>query len=275
MLHDAHICALGEGAFWHPTRKQFFWFDIMNRELRSAGRAWSFDTYVSAAGWIDQTTLLIASATDLRRFDVETGAGESVVPLEAGRPDLRSNDGRADPWGGFWIGTMALAKTEGAGTIYRYYKGKLTPLFPGLTIPNAICFAPDRSRAYFADTPTQRIMTVALDPGDGWPEGNPDIFIDLSETDLFPDGAVTDAAGNLWSAQWGASRVACYSPGGDVLRAVPVPARQTSCPAFGGDDLTTLFVTSATEGIPARAPDGQTFAIPGAGQGRPEPRIHL
>jgi len=274
MLHDAHICALGEGALWHPTRKQVFWFDIMNRQLRSAGRHWDFDTYVSAAGWVDQTSLLVASATDLRRVDIDTGDSVSLVPLEADQPDLRSNDGRADPWGGFWIGTMALAKTPGAGTIYRYYRGDLTPLFPGLTIPNAICFAPDRSRAYFTDTPTQIIMTVALDD-DGWPAGDPVPFIDLSETDLFPDGAVTDADGNLWSAQWGASRVACYSPGGDFLRAVPVPASQTSCPAFGGDDLTTLFVTSATEDIPARAPDGQTFAIPGAGRGRPEPRVLL
>ena len=74
---------------------------------------------------------------------------------------------------------MGIKAERGAGAIYRYHQGRLQKLFPDITIPNAICFAPDRSAAYFADTPTQRIMTVALDR-DGWPDGAPRVFVDLS-----------------------------------------------------------------------------------------------
>ena len=152
-------------------------------------------------------------------------------------------------------------------------------LFPGITIPNSICFAPDGRTAYFSDTVTHRIQKVALD-AQGWPQGAPETFVDLSAEGILPDGAVTDAEGNVWNAQWGMARVACYSPQGKFLRAVPMGAPQPSCPGFGGPDLTTLFCTSAHEGMSpediAAAPlSGQTFAVPGVARGLPEPPVVL
>jgi sugar lactone lactonase YvrE len=100
-------------------------------------------------------------------------------------------------------------------------------------------------------------MRVALD-ADGWPAGEPELFLDLSADALNPDGAVIDADGTTWIAQWGASRVAAYAPDGSFLRAVEFPAPHTSCPAFGGPDLTTLFCTSARQGMDAAALDRPT-----------------
>ncbi|MBL4805780.1 MAG: SMP-30/gluconolactonase/LRE family protein, partial [Rhodobacteraceae bacterium] len=161
-IFDDRICQLGEGPLWHPTRKQFFWFDILGKRLMTQINGephhWQFDEHVSAAGWVDDDTLLIASETSLFKFNLETAESEFVVPLEVDNPATRSNDGRADPWGGFWIGTMGLEGEADAGAIYRYYQGEIRKIITPITISNSICFAPDQDVAYFADTKDKQIM---------------------------------------------------------------------------------------------------------------------
>ncbi|MFN4101296.1 MAG: SMP-30/gluconolactonase/LRE family protein, partial [Pararhodobacter sp.] len=264
-----------EGPLWHPGRGELFWFDITGRRLHSLARNWAFDERVSAAGWVDDDTLLIASETRLLLFDLENGAQKTLCALDAANPATRSNDGRADPQGGFWIGTMGKQAQPGAGAIWRWYRGELRCLYPGLSIPNAICFAPDGKSACFTDTPTRRVMRVALD-AQGWPKGKPECWLDLNAPGLAPDGAVMDSRGNLWLAQWGAGQVACYAPDGQLLHAVPVPAANTTCPAFGGADLRQLFCTSAREGITAPGPlDGATFSVAVPAQGQAEHRVRI
>ncbi|GGG65322.1 gluconolactonase [Salipiger pallidus] len=251
-LYDDRRCQLGEGPFWHPERKQLFWFDILGRRLlsRVGDRTleWRFDEFHSAAGWIDYDTLLIASETGLWRFGIETGQRELVIALEADDPGTRSNDGRADPFGGFWIGTMGKKAEARRGAIYRLYQGELRRLYSGITIPNSICFAPDGKSAYYADTRDGRIMRQPLDQ-EGWPAGAPVVFADPGAEGFQPDGSVVDAEGALWNAQWGAGRVVRYLADGTVNCVVTFEATQTSCPAFGGAEMQTLFVTSAFEGI--------------------------
>lgn len=285
MIYDDRPCELGEGALWHPIRNQLFWFDILGKKMHSIEkgepRSWSFVEMVSAAGWLSRDHLLIAGERDLFLFDLESEDIETLVELEADKPANRSNDGRADRQGGFWIGTMSKRgeADPGAGAIYRWYRGTLRRLFPNITIPNSICFAPDGRTAYFADTPTQRIQKVALD-AEGWPCAAPEIFVDLAPEGLFPDGSTVDAEGNLWNAQWGAGRVACYTPQGQFLRAVSFDAPHTSCPAFGGPDLSTLFCTTALEGMTeaARAAQpqaGATFCVEAGVKGLSEPPVDL
>ncbi len=275
MIFDDRVCELGEGPLWHPLREQLFWFDILNRRLLtrdgSGPRAWSFDRMVSAAGWIDRDRLLIASERDLFTFDLTTGRETRLCWLESDNAVTRSNDGRADPQGGFWIGTMGKAAEPGAGAIWRWHRGQLRRLFNGITIPNAQCFAPDGRSACFADTVTGRVMRVALDAA-GWPRGEPEVYLDLTDEGLNPDGAVIDAAGNLWLAEWGAARVACYSLQGERLRTVAFDAPHTSCPAFGG---TTLYCTTALQHMDAAARAaapraGMTFAAHGVAPGQTE-----
>lgn len=260
-LFDGRACQLGEGPLWHPERQQLFWFDILGRKLlsRDGDREleWQFDEYVSAAGWVDRNTLIIASQRGLYQFDIISGQRQLLVPLEADNAVTRSNDGRADPQGGFWIGTMGINAEPAAGAIYRFYRGEVHALYHDITISNAICFAPSGDLAYYCDTATKRIMKQRLDR-DGWPDGAHEVFVDLSQEGLNPDGAVVDAEGNLWCAQWGAYRVAVYALDGRFLKAVAFDAEQISCPAFGGPDLKTLFATSAAVGLDG-ASEGQTF----------------
>jgi sugar lactone lactonase YvrE len=273
MIFDETQCQLGEGPLWHPLRGTLFWFDILGKQLRCKDRHWQFEDYVSAAGWVDEDTLLIASATALSRFTISTGKTEEICPLEADNPVTRSNDGRADPQGGFWIGTMGINAEEGAGAIYRYYKGELRQLFAPITISNAICFAPDGKTAYFTDTPTQMIMRVALDD-DGWPAGEPALHIDLRGTDFRPDGAVVDAAGNLWNAQWGVGRVAVYDPAGNPIESFSFAGKQTSCPAFGGPEMRTLYCTTAAVGLDGPE-DGKTYVTETHYTGQTEHQVIL
>ena len=283
-VFDDRPCSLGEGPLWHPTREQLFWLDINGKALltveRGVQKSWSFDEHVSAAGWVDDGTLLMASETGLWRFDLETGQQDLVVPLEADNPVTRSNDGRADPWGGFWIGTMGKNAEAGAGAIYRFYRGELRLLVPEVSISNAICFAPDKTSACYTDTVTGQIMRQPLDPETGWPLGNREVFVDLRDEGLNPDGAVIDTSGNLWVAQWGAGRVAAYDSNGRFLRAVEVPGVHATCPAFGGAKLSTLYCTSARQGlseetIQQEPKNGMTFACADVAIGQAEHRVIL
>ena len=280
MIFDDTPCTLGEGPLWHPDRQSLFWFDIVNRRLferplDGARREWTFPDMVSAAGIVDSDRLIVASSRSLSLLDLRDGAAEALVPLEADNPVTRSNDGRADPQGGFWIGTMGLNAEPGAGSIWRYYRGELRRLFPAITITNAICFSPEGDLAHFADTDRATIWQVRLDR-DGWPLGEPQVFVDLAAEGLNPDGAVIDAEGGLWSAQWGASRVARYDRQGRFDRAIELPARHVSCPAFGGPALDRLFATSARQGLDdPREADGCTFAVAAGVRGQAEHRVAI
>ena len=278
--HDKRQCSLGEGAFWHPTRKQLFWFDILEKKLLTVDNEnpleWQFDEHVSAAGWIDENCLLIASETKLFSFNLGTSDLVNVCELEASIANNRSNDGRADPWGGFWISTMGKGAEHKAGSIYRFYNGQLRRLHDGITIPNSICFSPDETYAYFSDTSRQIIFKQTLIKEDGWPAGEAEVFADFSLEGLNPDGAVADKKGNIWCAFWGSSQIICLSSDGGFTKRVNVPARQPSCVAFGGDDFDTLYITSAREGMSSISDnDGQTFKFKSDSVGLPEPRVVL
>lgn len=274
MIFDATQCVLGEGPLWHPERGELFWFDILSKRLHIKGRHWQFDRFVSAAGWIDDDRLLIADSIGLHLFDLATATSDQVASIEADNLITRSNDGRADPWGGFWIGTMGIEAQPQAGAIYRFYKGEVRTIAPNITISNAICFAPSGEYALYCDTATRKIMRQKLAEKDGWPKGEPEVFLDFGRTDWGPDGAVIDASGNFWNAQWGASRVACYAPDGRLAQTVAFPGKQTSCAAFGGPDLRTLYCTSAADGLDG--PDeGKTFATPVDATGQKEHRVIL
>jgi sugar lactone lactonase YvrE len=282
-IYDHRRCELGEGAFWHPERQTFLWFDILGSRLmgRTGDDAvsWKFPLFVSAAAWVADDVILVAGERSLMLYALDEHSVMPLVELEADKADNRSNDGRADRQGGFWIGTMGKDPKDrkGKGAIYRLYKGEVRTLYSGISIPNAICFSPDGSVGYFADTAEQTVWKVALD-ADGWPAGEREIYLDFKGTDIYPDGATVDAEGNFWNAQWGSSRVAAYSPAGDYLREVKFDAPHTSCPAFGGPELTTLFCTTALEEMSEEAraahPNaGKVFFEENVAKGLPEPRF--
>jgi len=275
-------CALGEGPIWHAGRQQLFFFDINEQTLFAATAAgeiadsWLFNETVAAAAVVDDHTLVLATESGLKEFDLSTGGMNRINEIEADNPVTRTNDSRVHPSGAFWIGTMTKSEEEApVGSVYHYRAGLLTTLKSGIRIPNATCFSPDGRIAYWTDTPTKKIMQVATDPDTGLPVGEWTLFADIEGHRGWPDGAVVDSEGYLWNARWGGSCVVRHAPDGSIDRIIEVPVSQVTCPAFGGPHLKTMFITTASKNLSAdqlaaEKVAGGLFAIDVDVAGQPE-----
>jgi len=282
---SADRCHLGEGPTYDAATGTAWWFDILEGRLFQADlgsgqvRTHELGRMASALARIDAQRQLIVAEDGLYIRSVADGGMTRYCPLEDDNPRNRSNDARVHPCGTFWIGTMGRKAEAGAGAIYALHRGEISRLFASVTIPNAICFSPDGALGYFADTATNVLYRVGLDPATGLPSGAPEQLLQHSGVGGL-DGAVVDADGQIWNARWGGGCIDVYSPQGGHLRCLRVPARQASCPAFVGADLSRLLVTSAWQDMDeaARADDpdhGRTFLMEVAARGRPEPDVKL
>lgn len=280
------VCQLGEGPSFDARTDTLYWFDIVGRRLlekrfpdgETIVHALPFMASVVAA--IDGERQLIAGDDGLYVRERRSGRLSLHTPIEADNGLTRSNDGRVHPCGALWIGTMARDESAGHGAIYWFFRGELRRLYEAVSIPNSICFAPDGATAYFADSSAQTLWRVACDPATGLPAGEPALFVDGRQADGYIDGSVVDAEGIVWNARWGGARLDAYRPDGGLLRSVPVPALQASCPAFVGEDAGRLAVTSAWKGMSdaARAKDpegGKTFLVGLPVRGRLEPDVKI
>ena len=282
---SADRCRLGEGPTYDAATDTAWWFDILEGRLFQADlgsgevRTHELGRMASALARIDAQRQLIVAEDGLYIRSVADGGMALYRPLEADNPRTRSNDARVHPCGTFWIGTMGRKAEARAGAIYALHRGEISLLFASVTIPNAICFSPDGALGYFADTASNVLYRVALDPATGLPSGAPERLLQHGGVGGL-DGAVVDADGRIWNACWGGGCIDVYSPQGRHLRRLRVPARQSSCPAFVGADLSRLLVTSAWQDMDeaARAEDpehGRTFLMEVAARGRPEPDVKL
>lgn len=282
---SAERCHLGEGPTYDATTDTAWWFDILERRLFEAHVAsghvkiHTLDRMASALARIDAGRQLLVTEDGLYIRHVADGRTELFVALEADNPATRSNDARVHPAGTLWLGTMGRKAEPRAGAIYALHRGRISRLYPDISIPNAICFSPDGKTGYFADTAANIILRVPLDAATGLPAGDPVPFIHHQGAGGI-DGAVVDADGLIWNARWGGGCVDVYDTGGQRLRSLRVPARQSSCPAFVGRDFSRLLVTSAWQGMDeaTRADDpehGRTFVLEASTRGRAEPDVKL
>jgi sugar lactone lactonase len=282
---SAERCHLGEGPTYDPATGTAWWFDILERRLFECRieSAWTIvhalPRMASALARIDGERQLVVTEDGLYVRNAADGRMELFLAVEADNPATRSNDARVHPSGTLWFGTMGRRAEVGAGAIYALHRGQISRLFAGISIPNAICFSPQGDVGYFTDTARNVLNRVPLDAATGLPAGDPVPLVHHRGPGGL-DGAVVDADGLIWNARWGGGCVDVYDPAGQRLRSLRVPARQSSCPAFVGHDLSRLLVTSAFEGMDdaARAADpghGRTFLIEAGARGRPEPDVKL
>jgi L-arabinonolactonase len=246
---------LGEGVLWDADTQSLWWTDIAGRRLHLLD--WTtrnhriFDTpeRLGSFALTDREGVLLAAfETGIARYAPDSRQLDWLDrPLQLGS-GIRFNDGRTDRSGRFWAGTMRErgAATTANGILYSFdLQHGLRAHVHDVQISNSICFSPDGRQSYWADSARRRIYTAALDSAAG-SLGPVSVFADTTPG-ASPDGANFDASGRIWSAQWGGSRVVCYSPEGDIERALPLPVSQPTCIAFGGPDMNLLFVTSARD----------------------------
>ena len=281
----------GEAATWDAGANLLYWTDI-NRFLLHAydpaagtTRTYMFDQPVVALTLTDrQGQLLVALGSQLILFNPADGSREDLPATLEGWPELRFNDGRSDPRGTFWIGSMGnnvgpngegLPVTDGKGTLYRYRNGgALEAIETGIGIPNTLCWSPDGRRFYFGDSLKNEIRVYGYDPesGDIGPGAS---FFSGFERGV-PDGSAMDSEGFLWNCRYGGGCVVRVAPDGTIDRVIEMPAKNITTCTFGGADLTTLYITTAAAD---RAPEdrlaGSLFAIETGVRGMPENVFNL
>ena len=249
-------CVLGEGPLWDERMGRLYWFDIKGRRLHwhepGSGRTEErrLLVQVSAAAVRAGAGLLVASERGIEALDPDSGALELIEAMEPDLQGFRSNDGKIDVRGVFWWSVMDDDGGRRPGRVYRKAPGAPSRrVLDGVHIPNTISGSPDGRTLYLADS---ALATLYAYPIDAVGElGAPAVF--ATTTVGAPDGSAVDAEGFIWNAQWGAGRVVRYAPGGDLDRIVELPVSQPSSCAFGGPGLTTLYVTSARDGLDQQA----------------------
>jgi len=182
----------------------------------------------------------------LFRFDESTARFDRIVQVEPDHSDNRLNDGVVDPAGRIWFGTMDNREKTKSGAFYRFYRGTLSPTgIDQITITNGPAVSPDGRTLYLVDTLAGTIQ--AADIHEDGSLGQPRSFVKIAHTEGHPDGPTVDSQGCIWIALYNGWEVRRYSPVGDLLQTVRFPVSNITKIAFGGDDLRTVFATTARQ----------------------------
>jgi len=256
---------LGESPFWHPDERALWWCDIPGRGLHryhpatAAHRAWRFDTDVACAAPLAGGDLLLGMRDGLWCFNPRNGQRTALAPPPYDPAQERFNDGKADPQGRFWVGTIYEPRTSASAALYRLAAGQLERRAEGVTVSNGLGFSPDGRTLYWSDTKAHTIYAFDFDPQDGalsrqrvwaqFAQRRPEE--PLAQYRGRPDGAAVDAEGCVWVAMFEGARLLRLAPTGEVLTELLLPVRCPTMPCFGGDDLRTLFITTSRQNRPA------------------------
>lgn len=277
-------CILGESPIWSVAEQALYWVDIRNPMIYrldpTSGdvRNWRIQTEIGSIGFATGGRLIAGTRMGFAYINLEDGGFEELEDPEGdGRFNaVRMNDGKVDRKGRFWCGSMEDPGYGEVASLYRFDPDHSVHRMEGpVCISNAICWSPDDTVMYFADSLKRTVWAYEFDLEAG-EIANRRPFIEVAEDDGVPDGATVDTDGFVWVAHIRAGKVKRYDPAGALEREINFPARLTSCPAFGGPDLSTLYVTTASYRFEKedfeREPDaGSLFAVETDATGIPEP----
>lgn len=267
---------LGESPFWHPEQAALYWCDIPGKALhrwqpqQALHQTWPLPTEPGCAAPMLGGGLLLAMRDGLWRFDPARGERERLAEPPYDPAHERFNDGKADPQGRLWVGTIYEPRDPANAALYRWAAGRLDRMAGDVTVSNGLAWSPDGRTLYWADTQAHRVRAFDFDLAlgelsagrdfaqfEGKPAGGT-----LEGYAGRPDGAAVDSDGNYWVAMFEGAQLLQFSPDGRRLRSVALPAQCPTMPCFGGADLKTLYVTTARVG---RSPD-ELARLPLSGQ---------
>jgi len=273
-------CELGEGPVWDARTETLYFVDIKGDAVlayndRTGGSSSLFPGSPSAiVPLIDEEALLCASVRGLERFWPENGRREQVGSIDLEPPGNRTNDGKCDPAGRFWVGTMDDAEQSYSGTLYCFDAvASARAVITNIGVSNGLDWSPDGASFYYTDSLRRTIWHFPFDVATG-ELGLRRVFALVPKETGAPDGLAVDAEGFVWSAHWDGWRVTRYAPDGRIDRIIRLPVPRPTSVSFGGNGFETLFITSAriglaTETLDQAASSGALFACEPGVRGRP------
>ncbi len=264
------VCHLGEGPHWDARGKELYWCDILGRKIHRFDPAASTHAECATPGMpgfalLDGTGQVVTGLTDgIYRLDFSNTSAQCLVRPQYAHVDNRFNDGKCDRAGRLWGGTMNHVNHKiSTGALYRLDERGLSEQANGIGISNGLGWSPDNKIMYYTDTPKRTIWQYDYDIGTG-EAANRRIFREFKDTGR-PDGLCVDSQGRVLTAQWPGWGIEIYTPDGVPDGRIDLPVPQVSSCAFGGDDLKTLYITTARELNPAQLEEaplsGSLFVI--------------
>lgn len=243
---------LGETPLWCNESRRLWWLDVDRPAIQrwdpATGRHDVFGLGGGAVGALALRRaggLLIGRDRALNIFDPDTGALRWFATVEPDHADTRLNDGRCDAAGRFWVGSLDNQLRSPIGAFYRVDPdGAVERQFGDVIVTNSVAIAPDQRTLYFADTRRFVLSAFDLDPERGR-LSNRRVFVDHTATRDRPDGACVDRDGHVWNALFGGGRVVRHAPDGRLVQTIALPVTNPTCVCLGGDDLRTLYITTA------------------------------
>ncbi|MFC2089492.1 SMP-30/gluconolactonase/LRE family protein [Bacteroidota bacterium] len=286
-IADSTLSTLGEGAIWDHANQRLFYIDIMGKKL--------FEFYPkSGEKHVHEMPSMIGTVVVKNKEEVAVALQGGIYLYNLGSKKLefvacppenddaqRFNDGKCDPAGRFWVGTMSLkGGKENSHLFCMDTDGSIQVKLDGISISNGIVWSSDEKYMYYIDTPTGKVMEYAYDKESGT-ISNPRVAVIVADTLGHPDGMTIDAKDNLWVCMWGGSAVCCFDRNsGELLDRIMVPAKNITSCAFGGENLDQLYITTARTGTSPEElkdfPDaGALFVIDSKTRGSVSPYLHL
>ena len=259
---------LGEGSLWHPQTQRLFWVDIVGQTVfifdpkSGENRGINVGTDVGTVVSRKSGGLMLGVKGGFAGLDLETEALEEIAMVETDLPNNRFNDGKCDPAGRFWAGSMAYDFAKGAGSLYCMDRDlSVRKVLSDVSISNGLVWTADQAAFYYIDSLAFQIAAFDYDVATG-EIANRRVVVELPQDVGFLDGMSIDANGNLWVAIYGSGQVRCWNPAnGQLLDTVEAPGAKltTSC-AFGGPNLNELYITSASDGLTEQEKKEQPLA---------------
>jgi sugar lactone lactonase YvrE len=274
-LAHQYPATLGEGALWDERRGVLWWVDIVPGNVHcfnpttKINETFAIGTPVGAVVLDTEGHLILAVKDGFARYNTENGVCEMLAIVPHVNESIRFNDGKCDPEGRFWAGTLAEDGPQNVGTLYCLERDfSITKKLQGVGISNGIAWSPSGDTMYYIDSVTQKVLAFQYANSTG-AISHSRVVIEIPSSVGVPDGMCVDSLGMLWVALWDGGKVIQIHPvSGEILSEVVVPnvRKVTSC-AFGGEDMNTLFITTARQGLTSEEERyephaGSLFAVP-------------
>ncbi len=245
---------LGEGAIWNYKTNEFYWIDIEGKELNIFSPKTNQNKTIQMPcriGTVVPTTekdeAIVALEDGIYIVNTKTDELSILSDVESDMIENRFNDGKCDPNGNLWVGSMHLKQSKPNANLYKIdSNGQANKMLDNITISNGIVWSKDKKTMYYIDTPTGKIKAYDFDAKTST-ISNERVAVNVDQKDGFPDGMTIDENDMLWVGMWNGNAVANYNPKtGELIRKIEVPAHNVTACAFGGENLDELYITTAS-----------------------------